>query len=191
MKPQAFCNQSELIRSLLNSTEQDEVIFNLSTYLPLFHALESLNRSFCAAQLSEYLCLKKFQYCTSGKESGGCSRNIYTPFRERCLYFTDASSPCSLSRINTTLQNAGYNIPIVITDFDCSKLPPSEDEGYFPDVLQLSRKLFILLNEGNFLEVRITMVRLRFDFHHCNCYLSLIYWAGQFVNPIDVYIFLN
>jgi hypothetical protein len=106
---------------------QDKVIFKLSTYLPLFHALDSLNFSHCASQLSIYLCMKnfEFQFC-SGREE--CPGDIVKTSRQTCLYFVNTSSPCSLSGINTTLQNAGYNIPVSLTDFDCSTLPIEQGE---------------------------------------------------------------
>ncbi|XP_028419199.1 uncharacterized protein LOC114544912, partial [Dendronephthya gigantea] len=141
VKPQPFCNTSTFVQSSLNRSQQDEVIFNLSTmYLPIFHALESLNQPVCAARLSDYLCLKKFQYCVPGSKNGGCSGEIYKPFRENCLFFADNSSPCSIHHINTILQKAGYNIQIMTTDFDCSTLQSitSEAEELSQNILRFT-----------------------------------------------------
>ncbi|XP_028411932.1 adhesion G-protein coupled receptor G6-like [Dendronephthya gigantea] len=68
--------------------------------------------------------------------SGGCSPGIFKVSREHCSNITNTSSPCSLSRINTTLQNAGYNIPITMTDFDCSTLQPIHVEEHSLNISQ-------------------------------------------------------
>ncbi|XP_028418092.1 uncharacterized protein LOC114543202 [Dendronephthya gigantea] len=161
VKPHPFCIPF-FGQSSLNSSQQDEVIFSLSTYLPLFHALESLNQQFCVAKLSEYLCLKKFQYCDMRfeEESGGCSPGIFKVPSELCSYITDASSPCSLSRINTTLQNAGYNIPIIMSDFHCSTLQSSihveEHSSNIPLLPQISSTVALPFRSSAFYPSRVS-----------------------------------
>ena len=97
----------------------------MSRYLPVFHALDSLGLSYCSALLSTYLCTTNFQYCEA--KTASCPAEIIKPSRQYCSYFLNASEPCSVSRLNNNLDNAGYDIQLSTTDFECSTLQETSD----------------------------------------------------------------
>ena len=119
--PQPFCNIPAL-KSAYNDSNQIEVISRLTTYLPLFYALESINRAHCASRLSIYFCLKNFQYCLfDDADHDVCPSNTIQPSRQDCLNFFNTSSPCSVNDMNIALDNAGYDIVVPLMDSDCSE----------------------------------------------------------------------
>lgn len=119
VKPQPYCN-IPFLKSAFTDSNQTKVISTLATYLPLFYALESINMVHCASQLSSYLCLKNFMYCSVGSEFSSCPSDTMQPSRQDCLSFFNTSSPCSVNRMNNALKNAGYGISVPLTDINCS-----------------------------------------------------------------------